>query len=52
MEQARGNQTRTAAILGLHRNTLLWKLKDLNLQDDYRKLVKVRREKGIGFQGL
>ncbi|HEY5040203.1 MAG TPA: sigma 54-interacting transcriptional regulator, partial [bacterium] len=28
LERTRGNQTRTAATLGLHRNTLIWKLKE------------------------
>ena len=37
LERTRGNQTRTAATLGLHRNTLIWKLKELNLEEDYKK---------------
>ena len=52
LERTRGNQTRTAATLGLHRNTLIWKLKELNLEEDYRRIVKDRREHGIGFRNL
>jgi DNA-binding NtrC family response regulator len=52
LERTRGNQTRTAATLGLHRNTLIWKLKELNLEDDYKKIVKKRRERGVGFRNL
>ncbi len=52
LERTRGNQTRTAATLGLHRNTLIWKLKELNLEDDYKRIVKKRREHGIGFRNL
>ena len=52
LERTRGNQTLTAATLGLHRNTLIWKLKELNLEDDYKRIVKKRREHGIGFRNL
>lgn len=52
LERTRGNQTRTAATLGLHRNTLIWKLKELNLEDDYKRIVKKRRERGVGFRNL
>jgi DNA-binding NtrC family response regulator len=52
LERTRGNQTRTAATLGLHRNTLIWKLKELNLEDDYKRIVKKRREHGVGFRNL
>ena len=52
LEKTRGNQTRTAATLGLHRNTLIWKLKELDLEDDYKRIVKKRRERGIGFRNL
>jgi DNA-binding NtrC family response regulator len=52
LERTRGNQTRTAATLGLHRNTLIWKLKELNLEEDYKKIVKKRRERGVGFRNL
>ncbi len=52
LERTRGNQTLTAATLGLHRNTLIWKLKELNLEDDYKRIVKTRREHGIGFRNL
>ncbi|HJT24258.1 MAG TPA: sigma-54 dependent transcriptional regulator [bacterium] len=52
LERTRGNQTRTAATLGLHRNTLIWKLKELNLEEDYRRIVKKRRERGVGFRNL
>ncbi len=52
LERTRGNQTRTAATLGLHRNTLIWKIKELNLEDDYKKIVRKRREHGIGFRNL
>ena len=52
LERTRGNQTRTAATLGLHRNTLIWKLKELNLEEDYKRIVKKRRERGVGFRNL
>jgi transcriptional regulator with PAS, ATPase and Fis domain len=52
LERTRGNQTRTAATLGLHRNTLIWKLKDLKLEEEYKQIVKKRRERGIGFKDL
>lgn len=52
LERTRGNQTRTAATPGLHRNTLIWKLKELNLEDDYKQIVKKRREHGVGFRNL
>ena len=52
LERTRGNQTRAAATLGLHRNTLIWKLKELNLEEDYKRIVKKRREYGVGFRGL
>ncbi len=52
LEHTRGNQTRTAASLGLHRNTLIWKLRELNLEEDYRQIVIQRRARGIGFKGL
>ncbi len=52
LERTRGNQTLTAATLGLHRNTLIWKLKELKLEDDYKRIVKKRREHGIGFRNL
>jgi DNA-binding NtrC family response regulator len=52
LERTRGNQTRTAASLGLHRNTLIWKLKELNLADDYKRIVKQRRDRGVGFRNL
>ncbi len=52
LERTRGNQTRTAATLGLHRNTLIWKLKELDLEEDYKKIVKKRREGGVGFRDL
>lgn len=52
LERTRGNQTRTAATLGLHRNTLIWKLRELDLEDDYKKIVKQRRDRGIGFKDL
>jgi DNA-binding NtrC family response regulator len=43
LEQTKGNQTRAAKILGLHRNTLIWKLNMLNLVDDYKNIVQIRR---------
>jgi transcriptional regulator with PAS, ATPase and Fis domain len=52
LERTRGNQTRAAATLGLHRNTLIWKLRELNLEEDYKKIVKKRREHGMGFRNL
>ncbi len=45
LERARGNQTLAAKTLGLHRNTLIWKLKGLNLGEDYRRIVRKRRGK-------
>ncbi len=50
LEKTRGNQTRTADTLGLHRNTLIWKLRELSLEDDYKKIVQKRRERGLGFR--
>jgi DNA-binding NtrC family response regulator len=50
LEKTHGHQIRAAAALGLHRNTLIWKLKKLNLQDDYRLIVRKRREQGLGFR--
>ncbi len=52
LERTRGNQTRTAATLGLHRNTLIWKLKELDLEGEYKQIVKKRRDRGIGFKDL
>jgi DNA-binding NtrC family response regulator len=52
LEKTRGNQTRAAATLGLHRNTLIWKLRKLNLKDDYLEFVKKRRDNKMGFRGL
>lgn len=52
LERTRGNQTRAAATLGLHRNTLIWKLKELHMEEDYKKIVKKRREGGVGFRDL
>ena len=52
LERTRGNQTRTAATLGLHRNTLIWKLKELDMEEDYKKIVKKRRERGLGFRNI
>ena len=52
LENMSGHQTLTAKTLGLHRTTLLLKLKKLNLEDDYKKIVKKRRERGIGFRDL
>jgi DNA-binding NtrC family response regulator len=50
LENTLGNQTLTAKTLGLHRNTLVGKLKKLSLEDDYRKIVRKRRERGMGFR--
>jgi len=50
LEKTRGNQTRTASTLGLHRNTLIWKLRELSLEDDYKRIVQKRRERGLGFR--
>jgi two-component system, NtrC family, response regulator AtoC len=52
LENMLGHQTLTAKTLGLHRTTLLLKLKKLNLEDDYKKIVQKRRERGIGFRDL
>ncbi|HTA77178.1 MAG TPA: helix-turn-helix domain-containing protein [bacterium] len=43
LERARGSQTQAAKALGIHRNTLIWKLKRLNLENDYQKIVRKRR---------
>lgn len=48
LKDSRGNQTRTAKVLGLHRNTILQKLKELNLEADYRRIVQERRKAGAG----
>jgi two-component system response regulator PilR (NtrC family)/two-component system response regulator HydG len=52
LEKTLGNQTLTAKTLGLHRNTLVGKLKKLSLEDDCRKIVRKRRERGLGFRSL
>lgn len=52
LERTRGNQTRAASALGLHRNTLIWKLRELNLEGEYKQIVKQRRDRGIGFKDL
>lgn len=49
LENSRGNQTRTAKVLGLHRNTILQKLKELNLEADYRRIVQERRKARVGY---
>lgn len=43
LERARGSQTRAAKALGIHRNTLIWKLKKLNLTAECQKIVRKRR---------
>jgi DNA-binding NtrC family response regulator len=43
LEGTRGNQTRAAETLGLHRNTLLWKLRDLEMRDEYEVILEKRR---------
>ncbi len=43
LERAQGSQTQAAKALGIHRNTLIWKLKRLNLENDYQKIVRKRR---------
>jgi len=50
LERHHGHQSRTAKDLGLHRNTLVGKMKELNLEEDYRKIVRKRRERGKGFR--
>lgn len=45
LERAQGNQTLAAKALGLHRNTLIWKLKELHLEAEYRRIVRKRRGK-------
>jgi DNA-binding NtrC family response regulator len=50
LEESRGNQTQAAETLGLHRNTLILKLKELNLENEYEKIVRKRRELGLGFR--
>jgi transcriptional regulator with GAF, ATPase, and Fis domain len=43
LERARGRQTQAAKALGIHRNTLIWKLKKLNLMAECQKIVRKRR---------
>jgi len=43
LERARGSQTQAAKALGIHRNTLIWKLKKLNLTAECQKMVRKRR---------
>jgi transcriptional regulator with PAS, ATPase and Fis domain len=45
LERAQGNQTLAAKSLGLHRNTLIWKLKELRLEAECRRIVRKRRGK-------
>ena len=45
LEKTQGNQTRAAETLGLHRNTLLWKLRELQMKDDCRVIVEKRKGK-------
>lgn len=52
LENNRGHQTLTAKALGINRNTLIWKLKELDLEEDYKTIVQKRRKHGVGFQGL
>ena len=52
LEKTRGNQTRAATLLGLHRNTLIWKLRELGLEDDCKRIVKKRRESRGRFNEL
>jgi DNA-binding NtrC family response regulator len=52
LEDSRGNQTLTAKVLKIHRNTILQKLKDLNLEGDYRRIVQERRKSQAGFRDL
>ncbi|HVZ81032.1 MAG TPA: sigma-54 dependent transcriptional regulator [bacterium] len=50
LERTRGNQTQAAKTLGLHRNTLILKLKELKLEADYQRIVRTRRESRAGFR--
>jgi two-component system response regulator AtoC len=50
LERNRGNQNRAAIDLGLHRNTLIGKIKQLNLENDLEKIVRNRRQRGLGFR--
>ncbi len=43
LERARGSQTQAAKSLGIHRNTLIWKLKKLNLIAECEKIVRQRK---------
>jgi DNA-binding NtrC family response regulator len=43
LERARGSQTQAAKSLGIHRNTLIWKLKKLNLMAECQKIVRKRK---------
>ncbi len=45
LEKTKGNQTRAAQTLGLHRNTLIWKLRELQMIEEYRLIVSKRRAK-------
>ena len=44
LERTRGNQTEAAETLGLHRNTLVWKLRELKMREDYRVILDKRRK--------
>jgi len=50
LERTKGNQSKAAALLGLHRNTLILKIKDLGLEEDYRRIVAERKAKGVGYR--
>ncbi len=43
LERTQGSQTQAAKALGIHRNTLIWKLKKLNLTAECQKIVRKRR---------
>jgi two-component system response regulator AtoC len=47
LERNRGNQSRVAKELGLHRNTLIDKIKQLNLENDIKKMIQKRRLKDM-----
>ncbi len=50
LERNLGNQNRAARDLGLHRNTLIGKIKELSLEKEVWQIVRARRKRGIGFQ--
>ncbi|HXL72758.1 MAG TPA: helix-turn-helix domain-containing protein, partial [bacterium] len=51
LERHHGNQSQAAKDMGLHRNTMISKLKQLNLGEDRKRIVRKRRERSKDFLG-